>query len=40
MKRIGRDDLRGLLDAGGVTLVEALPEAQYAAVHLPGAVNR
>ncbi len=38
MHRISRDDLRVLLDAGA-TLVEALPEAHYAAGHLPGAVN-
>jgi rhodanese-related sulfurtransferase len=37
--RISRDDLRALLDAGRVTLIEALPEPQYAAEHLPGAVN-
>jgi rhodanese-related sulfurtransferase len=39
MQRISRDDLRALLDAGKVTLVEALPEPHYAADHLPGAVN-
>ncbi|WP_204299917.1 rhodanese-like domain-containing protein [Actinoplanes campanulatus] len=39
MQRISRDDLRALLDAGSVTLVEALPEPQYSAGHLPGAVN-
>jgi rhodanese-related sulfurtransferase len=39
VQRISRDDLRALLDAGSVTLVEALPEPQYAAEHLPGAVN-
>ncbi|MDY7090360.1 MAG: rhodanese-like domain-containing protein [Actinomycetota bacterium] len=39
MQRISRDDLRTLIDAGRVTLVEALPAPQYAAEHLPGAVN-
>ncbi|MBO3742671.1 rhodanese-like domain-containing protein [Actinoplanes flavus] len=39
MQRISRDDLRALLDAGSVTLVEALPEPHYDAEHLPGAVN-
>jgi rhodanese-related sulfurtransferase len=39
MQHISRDDLRTLLDAGGVVLVEALPEPHYAADHLPGAVN-
>lgn len=39
MQRISRDDLRVLLDTGSVSLVEALPEPQYAADHLPGSVN-
>jgi rhodanese-related sulfurtransferase len=39
VQRISRDDLRALLDAETVTLVEALPEPQYDAEHLPGAVN-
>ncbi|MEU8615896.1 rhodanese-like domain-containing protein [Actinoplanes sp. NPDC048791] len=39
MQRISRDDLRVLLDAGAVTLVEALPAPHYTAEHLPGAVN-
>lgn len=39
MQRIGRDDLRALVDAGTVTLSEALPEPHYDAEHLPGAVN-
>jgi rhodanese-related sulfurtransferase len=37
--QINRDQLRVLLDADAVTLVEALPEAHYDAEHLPGAVN-
>lgn len=39
MQPVSRDELRALLDAGGVTLIEALPEPHYAAEHLPGAVN-
>ncbi|MEU7904562.1 rhodanese-like domain-containing protein [Actinoplanes sp. NPDC049118] len=39
MQRINRDQLRVLLEAGDLTLVEALPEARYEAEHLPGAVN-
>lgn len=39
MQPIGRDDLQSLIDAGAVTLVEALPEPHYDAEHLPGAVN-
>jgi rhodanese-related sulfurtransferase len=39
MNRITRDELRALLDAGSLTLVEALPAAAYDAEHIPGAVN-
>lgn len=39
MNRITRDELRGLLDAGSLTLVEALHTAAYDAEHIPGAVN-
>jgi rhodanese-related sulfurtransferase len=39
MNRITRDELRTLLDAAQVTLVEALPAAAYTAEHIPGAVN-
>jgi rhodanese-related sulfurtransferase len=39
VQRIDRDGLRALLDGGGVVLVEALPQVQYDAEHLPGAVN-
>lgn len=39
MDRISRDELRTLLDAGAVTLVEALSAAAYEAEHIPGAVN-
>ena len=37
--QITRQELLRALDAGNVTLVEALPEEHYAAEHLPGAVN-
>ena len=36
--RIGRDDVRQLLD-GGAQLVEVLPEGDYEDEHLPGAIN-
>jgi rhodanese-related sulfurtransferase len=39
VQRISRDRLREPLDAGAVTLVEALREAHFEADHLPGAVN-
>jgi rhodanese-related sulfurtransferase len=39
VQQINRDDLRALLGAGTVTLVEALPAPHYDAEHLPGAVN-
>ncbi|GGN46161.1 rhodanese-related sulfurtransferase [Actinoplanes campanulatus] len=39
MRRIVRDQLRALLDAGTVILVEALPQPHYDAEHTPGAVN-
>nr|WP_221382050.1 rhodanese-like domain-containing protein [Actinoplanes polyasparticus] len=39
MQRISRDDLRALLAADSVTLIEALPAAHYTAEYLPGAVN-
>jgi hypothetical protein len=39
VRHIRRDDLRALIDADAVTLIEALPEPQYDAEHLPGAVN-
>lgn len=35
---IGRAELRGLLDADA-QLVEVLPEDEYRAEHLPGAIN-
>ena len=39
MQRIDRAGLLTLLEYGGVTLVEALPQLAYEAEHLPGAVN-
>ena len=36
---ITRDDLRSALDAGEVTVVDALPAAPFGKRHLPGAVN-
>jgi rhodanese-related sulfurtransferase len=39
MDTIGHDELRVLLDAGPVTLIEALSAANYDAGHLPGARN-
>jgi rhodanese-related sulfurtransferase len=39
VQRISRDNLRALLDTRSLALVEALPEPQYTAEHLPGAVN-
>jgi rhodanese-related sulfurtransferase len=39
VNRVSRDELRRLLDAGSLTLVEALPAAAYEAEHIPGAVN-
>jgi rhodanese-related sulfurtransferase len=39
VQQISREDLQALLDAGGVTLVEALPAPHFDAEHPPGAVN-
>jgi rhodanese-related sulfurtransferase len=39
MNQIRRDELRALLDARDVVLVEALPAPHYEAEHIPGAVN-
>ncbi len=36
---ISRDEVRAGLDAGKLTLVDALPGSYYAQQHLPGAVN-
>jgi len=37
---ISRDELKAGLDAGTLTLIDALPESYYAQQHLPGALNR
>ncbi len=39
MQTVSRDELRALLDAGSLALVEALPVRAYDAEHIPGAVN-
>ncbi len=36
---ITRDEIRAGLDAGGLVLVDALPESYYAQQHLPRALN-
>ena len=36
---ISRTELRDLIDAGSVTVVEALPAEYYEQGHLPGAIN-
>lgn len=36
---ISRDELRSLIDAGTVTVVEALPAEYFDQGHLPGAIN-
>ena len=38
-RTITRDELAQAIDAGGVTVVEALPPMYFADAHLPGAVN-
>jgi rhodanese-related sulfurtransferase len=37
--RAARDELKTGLDAGTITVVDALPESYYSQQHLPGAVN-
>jgi rhodanese-related sulfurtransferase len=37
--RIDNGELRSLLDAGDVQLVEVLPAEEYEEEHLPGAIN-
>lgn len=39
MNTISRDDLAAAVEAGSVTVVDALPAAPYAQRHLPGALN-
>jgi rhodanese-related sulfurtransferase len=36
---ISRDELHAALEAGRVTVVDALPESYWAKQHLPGALN-
>ncbi len=36
---ISRSEVQAGLDAGTITLVDALPESYYAQQHLPGALN-
>jgi rhodanese-related sulfurtransferase len=36
---ISRADLADLIEAGHVTVIDALPEAYYERMHLPGALN-
>ncbi|MBO9523740.1 MAG: rhodanese-like domain-containing protein [Nocardioidaceae bacterium] len=36
---VTRDDLAGLIEAGTVTVVDALPASYYEQAHLPGALN-
>jgi rhodanese-related sulfurtransferase len=36
---ITREELRAAIDAGGVTVVEALPAGYYEDAHIPGAIN-
>lgn len=38
-KLITRDELRNLIDAGTVTVVETLAAAYFESGHLPGAIN-
>jgi rhodanese-related sulfurtransferase len=37
--KIDNDQLRALLDRGGVQLVEVLPAEEYEEEHLPGAIS-
>ncbi|MHB1536782.1 MAG: rhodanese-like domain-containing protein [Acidimicrobiales bacterium] len=36
---ITRDELEAGLDAGTITVIDALPESYYAQQHIPGALN-
>ena len=36
---ISREELRAAVEAGAVTVVDALPESYYTQQHLPGALN-
>lgn len=39
VQTISRDEVKAGLDAGTLTLVDALPESYYHQQHLPGAIN-
>ena len=39
IETIARAELRDLIEAGAVTVVEALPAMYYEDAHLPGAIN-
>lgn len=36
---ISREELQAAIDAGTVTVIDALPESNYVQQHLPGALN-
>ncbi len=38
-QHISRDEIKAGLDAGTLTLIDALPESYYGQQHLPGAIN-
>jgi rhodanese-related sulfurtransferase len=38
MRRVDKIELQQLM-AGGATVIEVLPEEEYAEAHLPGAIN-
>jgi len=38
-RTISRDEVKAGIDAGTITLVDALPDSYYAQQHLPGALN-
>lgn len=38
-KSIGREELRELIEAGAVQVVDVLPQPEFLSVHIPTAVN-
>ncbi|MFB7646111.1 hypothetical protein ACFC0S_28615 [Streptomyces sp. NPDC056084] len=38
IQNLGRDEVKRKIEAGGVEVVEALPESYYKEAHLPGAL--
>ncbi|GAA4112624.1 MULTISPECIES: rhodanese-like domain-containing protein [Streptomyces] len=38
IQNLGRDEVKRKIEAGGVKVVEALPESYYKEAHLPGAL--